>query len=93
MDIMGVQKGYEPLPKSRNHLQQYLPKSQEELPLRSMNDSFDVAILPLSNNIDLQEKYLSYLGHIRWGRLMEDMDIFAGDIELLLSLNYLICIF
>lgn len=76
---MGTERGYRTLPKSRHHLQQYLPKSQEELPVRKMNDSFDSAIIPLRSNLELQEKYITFLGHIRLGRLMEDMDMFAGN--------------
>lgn len=46
-----------------------------------IQDSRQSAIIPLSSNIKLQEKYVSVLGHIRAGRLMEDMDIFAGYIS------------
>lgn len=78
---MGIERGYQTLPKSRDHLLKYLPKSQQDLPVRKMSDSFDCAIIPLSTNLELQEKYIAYLGHIRYGRLMEDMDIFAGNIN------------
>lgn len=43
-----------------------------------MQDSFTSAIIPLSTDKALQDKYVTFLGHIRLGRLMEDMDLFAG---------------
>ena len=77
-ELMGLERGYTTLQKSRAHLLQYLPQSQKELPVRRMKESFDSAIIPLSTNLELQEKYITFLGHIRLGRLMEDMDCFAG---------------
>ncbi|KAK7601795.1 hypothetical protein V9T40_009236 [Parthenolecanium corni] len=78
-EIMGLTRGYQPLSfnQNRNHLLQYLPESQNELPTRCMQDSFDDAIIPLSTDYDLQDKYVTYLGYIRLGRIMEDMDFFA----------------
>ena len=81
---MGIERGYTTLPKSRDHLLQYLPQSQDELPIRKMSDSFDSAIIPLRSNLELQERYITFLGHIRLGRLMEDMDIFAGNNDLII---------
>lgn len=75
---MGVKDGYSPLLPSRAHLNQYLPASQDELPERTMQDSFKTAIIPLSTDHELQDKYVTFLGHVRIGRLMEDMDCFAG---------------
>lgn len=43
-----------------------------------MQDSFTCAIIPLSSDNTLQDKYVTFLGHVRLGRLMEDMDLFAG---------------
>lgn len=65
---------------SREHLLQYEPKSLNDLPTRSMQDSFTSAIIPLSTDLALQEKYVTFMGHVRLGRLMEDMDLFAGKI-------------
>lgn len=76
---MGLEKGYSPLLPSRGHLAQYLPTQQEELPARTMQDSFSSTIIPLSTDITLQEKYSTFLGQVRLGRLMEDMDTFAGS--------------
>lgn len=78
MRIMGVEPGFKPLLQSREHLSKFTPKSQAELPTRSMQDSFTSAIIPLSTDTTLQDKYVTFLGHVRLGRLMEDMDLFAG---------------
>ncbi|XP_046988504.1 acyl-coenzyme A thioesterase 9, mitochondrial-like [Schistocerca americana] len=78
IEVMGIQRSYKPLPLSRSHLLEYLPKSQDELPVRKMKDSFSSVVIPLSTDITLQEKYVTFLGHVRLGRLMEDMDIFAA---------------
>lgn len=75
---LGIQSTYTPLLHSREYLLQYEPKSLEDLPPRSMQDSFTSAIIPLSSDKMLQDKYVTFLGHVRLGRLMEDMDLFAG---------------
>lgn len=74
---LGLEQGYSPLVESREHLMKYEPKSYEELPDRSMQDSFTSAIIPLSKDRILQDKYVTFLGSVRHGRLMEDMDLFA----------------
>nr|CAI5819129.1 unnamed protein product [Callosobruchus analis] len=76
--MLGSDIVYQPIPQDRSHLLKYLPKSQDELPPRSMEDSFLVGIIPLSKDKILQDKYVTFLGHVRIGRLLEDMDIFAG---------------
>lgn len=75
---MGVESGYKPIPSNRSNLMEYLPKSQDELPKRKMQDSFLIGLIPLSKDKELQDKYITFLGHVRVGRLLEDMDIFAG---------------
>lgn len=80
IEKMGIQVGYSPLLSTREHLLKYEPLSQTELPARSMADSFTSAIIPLSADIVLQDKYVTFLGHVRLGRLMEDMDLFAGKL-------------
>ena len=42
-----------------------------------MADSFDQALIPLSNDPELRDKYITTIGGIRIGRLLEDMDVFA----------------
>lgn len=74
---MGVEMGYRPMPADRSYLLKYLPKKQSDLPKRAMRDSFLAGIIPLSTDLKLQDRYISYLGSVRIGRLMEDMDIFA----------------
>lgn len=90
MKLMGINIGYSPLQSSREHLLKLLPASQDELPSRSMQDSFSSAILPLSSDLALQEKYVTFLGNVRLGRLMEDMDIFAGKLEDNLCRNFIL---
>ncbi|KAG5675080.1 hypothetical protein PVAND_005012 [Polypedilum vanderplanki] len=77
IEKMGLQFGYNPLQHNREHLLQYMPTSVEELPSRSMQDSFTSAIIPLASDIKLRDKYVGFLGEIRIGRLLEDMDLFA----------------
>lgn len=74
---LGIKQGYSPLVESREYLMKYEPKSLDELPDRSMQDSFTSAIIPLSQDAILQDKYVTFLGSVRHGRLMEDMDLFA----------------
>ncbi|XP_060864453.1 acyl-coenzyme A thioesterase 9, mitochondrial-like isoform X1 [Metopolophium dirhodum] len=74
-NIMGISGKYEN--EERGWLSEYLPKEQNELPPRSMNDSFDRAIVPLSTNLTLQNKYTTTFKSLRIGRLLEDMDLFA----------------
>lgn len=42
-----------------------------------MQDSFTSAVIPLSTDLALRDKYVTFLGSVRLGRLMEDMDLFA----------------
>lgn len=77
MKRLGLEPGYNPLPKSREHLLKYQPKLQD-LQARAMQDSFTSAIIPLSTDRTLQDKYVTFLGNVRLGRLLEDMDMFAG---------------
>ncbi|XP_067614173.1 acyl-coenzyme A thioesterase 9, mitochondrial-like [Eurosta solidaginis] len=73
---LGLERGYHPIPKSREHLLKYTPK-REDLPMRAMQDSYTSAVLPLSTDLQLQDNYVSHLGNVRMGRLMEDLDAFA----------------
>lgn len=75
---MGVDHAYKRTLDAREDLTKYLPKSQDEMIKRSMQDSYITAVIPLSENVALQEKYTTFLGSVRIGRLIEDMDIFAG---------------
>nr|XP_053642235.1 acyl-coenzyme A thioesterase 9, mitochondrial-like isoform X2 [Cherax quadricarinatus]XP_053642236.1 acyl-coenzyme A thioesterase 9, mitochondrial-like isoform X2 [Cherax quadricarinatus] len=61
----------------RSFLLELLPASQDELPLRTMTDSWDSALIPLGSNERLREKYVTFMGGVRIGRLLEDLDVFA----------------
>lgn len=74
---LGIQEHWSVLPQSREHLIQYEPKSIDELPPRSMQDSFTSAMIPLGSDLAIRDKYVTFLGSVRLGRLMEDMDLFA----------------
>lgn len=77
MKKLGIQEHWSVLPKGREHLTQYEPKSIADLPPRSMQDSFTSAVIPLSTDLAIRDKYVTFLGSVRLGRLMEDMDAFA----------------
>ncbi|XP_049818353.1 acyl-coenzyme A thioesterase 9, mitochondrial-like [Aethina tumida] len=74
---MGMSIGYKTTQEDRAHLSKYLPKAQEDLPSRVMDDSFIAAKIPLASDPVLSEKYMAFDGSVRIGRLLEDMDIFA----------------
>lgn len=67
MDKMGLKAGYNPLSHSRENLVEFTPKSVADLPPRSMQDSFTSAIIPLSTDISLRDKYIGFLGNVRLG--------------------------
>lgn len=68
MERMGLSAGYNPLSHHREDLVEFTPKSVEELPTRSMQDSFTSAIIPLSTDISLRDKYVGFLGNVRLGK-------------------------
>ncbi|XP_068156537.1 acyl-coenzyme A thioesterase 9, mitochondrial [Drosophila tropicalis] len=72
----GVEIGYHSIPKPRDHLLKFQPKL-EDLPERSMMDSFTTAVLPLSSDEVIRERYINHLGRVRLGRIMEELDMFA----------------
>jgi acyl-coenzyme A thioesterase 9 len=43
-----------------------------------MKDSFVTAVIPLSRDPVMRERYVTYYGTVRVGRLLEDLDVFAG---------------
>ncbi|XP_035904014.1 acyl-coenzyme A thioesterase 9, mitochondrial-like isoform X1 [Anopheles stephensi] len=75
---LGIEVGYTPFVSTREHLVKYVPQSVSALPPRSMQDSFTSAIIPLTTDKILKDKYVGFMGNVRVGRLMEDMDMFAG---------------
>jgi hypothetical protein len=48
-----------------------------------VQDSFASVIIPLKDDVSLQEKYVTFKGYVRLGRLLEDMDIFAGEYQMI----------
>ena len=78
-DIIGGPSNYDPdlYNKKREQLLKILPKTQSELPPRRMLDSYDSAIIPIASDPSLKDRYITYDGGVRVGRLLEDMDIFA----------------
>ncbi|XP_050436061.1 acyl-coenzyme A thioesterase 9, mitochondrial-like [Adelges cooleyi] len=74
-NMMGLSGKYEQ--EDRSWLLEHLPKARDELPTRTMSDSFDRAKVPLSSDIMLQNKYTTTYNSLRLGRLLEDMDSFA----------------
>lgn len=74
---MDFQEGYAKTLPDRSHLLKYLVKSQDELPPRTLKDSFSTAIIPLSTVAKLHHRYSTVNGKLRMGRIMEDMDFFA----------------
>jgi acyl-coenzyme A thioesterase 9 len=57
---------------------EYLPKTVNELPPRKMSDSFVSAVIPLKDQSHIRERYVTFDGNVRIGRVLEDMDIFSG---------------
>lgn len=55
-----------------------LPRSQDELPARSMRDSYRWARIPLGSDAQLREKYVNFHNQVRFGRLLEDLDTMSG---------------
>lgn len=56
-----------------------------------VQDSFASAIIPLKDDVSLQEKYVTFKGYVRLGRLLEDMDIFAGEYEMVMCVQVKKC--
>ncbi|XP_037088667.1 acyl-coenzyme A thioesterase 9, mitochondrial-like isoform X2 [Pollicipes pollicipes] len=76
--LTGAQTSFAPQQSSdRAALERILPRSQDELPARRMSDSYDEAFIPLGSDLKLRDKYINYMGGVRSGRLMEDIDVFA----------------
>jgi len=53
-----------------------LPKSQDELPAKSIKQGLQVAWLKLSDPV-VKEKYVNFMQNVRLGRILEDLDTFA----------------
>lgn len=76
LKLMGVSGGYKVIQTKRKQETSTI-KSQSDLPERTMQDSYIESVIPLAENIEMQEKYVTLIGNVRLGRIMEDLDIFA----------------
>lgn len=76
--------------RERQRLMEYLPQSVDELPARRMADSFVTAVIPLKDQWDIRERYVTLEGNVRIGRVLEDMDIFSGGWSAK-SINFVQC--
>ena len=52
--------------------------TQSQLPVRRMAESYQEVLIPLSSKPELQEKYINWFKTIRIGKILEDLDTFAG---------------
>ncbi|XP_060231354.1 acyl-coenzyme A thioesterase 9, mitochondrial [Meriones unguiculatus] len=83
-EIVGVSTNWRDHVKAmeeRKLLDNFLAKSQKDLPPRKMKDSYIEVLLPLGSDPSLREKYLTVQNTVRFGRILEDLD----------SLGVLIC--
>ena len=46
--------------------------------MRHMKDSYQEVIIPLGQDPVVREKYISFMKGLRFGRILEDLDTFAG---------------
>ncbi|XP_078693239.1 acyl-coenzyme A thioesterase 9, mitochondrial-like [Branchiostoma floridae x Branchiostoma belcheri] len=76
-DLVGAQKVWSVEAEDRSKLASQLPVSQDELTPRRSADSRQQAVIPLSTNERLREKYINFFKGIRFGRILEDLDTFA----------------
>lgn len=66
--------------KQRQALMDLLPAVDDTLPARKLKDSFVTSVVPLKTRPEIRERYVSTGGKVRIGRLLEDMDVFAGNV-------------
>ncbi|XP_020904436.1 acyl-coenzyme A thioesterase 9, mitochondrial [Exaiptasia diaphana] len=59
------------------------PDTQEELPARTMKDSYQEAYLPVGTDLKLREKYQNFYKFIRFGKILANLDMFAAWISYL----------
>ena len=75
-----------------------LPSSQEELPEKSMLESYRECLIPLGSKPSCQNQYTSHQGTVRIGKIMECLDTMAGacihkQSQIIVSLFFSICNF
>lgn len=74
---MDQSTGFERKSQEKTALYELLPTSQEELPERTMDDSYDECLVALSKGGKMQNRYATVKGYVRVGRILEDMDMLA----------------
>jgi acyl-coenzyme A thioesterase 9 len=59
--------------------EEFLPicDNQSACPVRCMKDSYQEVIIPLGSDLQEREKYINFMGGIRFGRILENLDVFA----------------
>ena len=62
----------------RSGLYGHLVQSQSELTPKSMKESYQEVLIPLRSRPELQEMYVNWFKTIRIGKVLEDLDTFAG---------------
>nr|CAB3219767.1 acyl-coenzyme A thioesterase 9, mitochondrial-like [Phallusia mammillata] len=80
--VVGASKSFSDGKPDRSTLSKYLVGDQKALTPRHMNDSRQHVLIPLSDK-SVREKYLNGHGSIRFGILLEDLDLLAGSIAYL----------
>nr|KAG5696717.1 hypothetical protein BaRGS_028837 [Batillaria attramentaria] len=81
MEMVGTPKTYgigeTPVQESEDILP--IRADQKDLPMRRMQDSYQEVIIPLGQDYQVREKYITFMKGLRFGRIMEDLDTFAGN--------------
>lgn len=67
----------------RTELAHVLGSNQSALPTRRLRDSYDEAIIPFKEDLVVREEYYNAYKRIRFGKLLEDLDTFAGSCSVL----------
>ncbi|XP_070070002.1 uncharacterized protein [Drosophila takahashii] len=80
-EYIGVEAGYHAIPKSREGLLKFQPKLSD-LPNRSMTDSQTSANVLLESDALLRQRFAYAGGLLRMGRMMEELDLLAGNVDL-----------
>lgn len=75
--LFGVHDPMGPGQNQRASLLSILPTEQDKMPVRSLTDSYDEVTIPIGSDVLLRELYLNSAKHIRLGKILEDLDIFA----------------
>ncbi|XP_072034992.1 acyl-coenzyme A thioesterase 9, mitochondrial-like isoform X2 [Amphiura filiformis] len=76
-ELAGAQKQWGGERADRSGLYTQLVHSQTQLTPRTMKESYQEALIPLSSKPEIQEKYINWFKTIRIGKLLEDLDTFA----------------